>query len=233
MSDPSAPERAARRAGRRARGPAPRDRHAAARRRPGRCSATGRGEPATAAGPRAGAARRPAGPAAGQDGRTPRRGAVHPLDAGRHRLHRRLRRPRGGLGRRGAALQPGPRPVDVGGVPGPRGRGRDLGPAHHAGRGAHRAAAPAGLAPEEPGGVQGDLRRGRGRQPVREAAAAAAHADRGDRAARGRPDRAAARHGPAARHDAAAHRLAQGPAAAHASGPTRRSRRANSAPPAA
>ena len=61
-----------------------------------------------------------------------------------------------------------------------------------------------------PGRVRGDLHRGRGRQPVRQAADAAPHADRRDRAARGRADRPAARHGPAAGHQPAAHRWQKG-----------------------
>ena len=65
-------------------------------------------------------------------------------------------------------------------LPGPGRRRRDLGPPDHADGRAHRGAPAAAVHREDRAGLQGDLRGGHRGQPVRQAAAAAAHADRRD-----------------------------------------------------
>ena len=102
----------------------------------------------------------------------------------------------------------------VGGIPRAGIRRHHLGAEPDARRGAHRGAQADGLGPGGPGSVRRDLRGRRGSKPVRQAAAAAPHPDRGHAAARRGARRAAPRHGPAAGHQPAAHRVAQGDPAA-------------------
>ena len=113
-----------------------------------------------------------------QAGRAHRRGLLHARVPRGLRLHRRLRRPRGALGRQGPAVEPGARPLAVTHAAGPRPGRADLGPAADAERRDHRGAARPALDRKDRRRSR-STSRGRGDQPVRQAAAGAAHADLG------------------------------------------------------